>query len=124
MALLKKIIMALFISVAMLATAPATMAVEVGQKVTLNDVIDLAEQTLAAMENGDDKEKILALLKETKQASKSIVISGPADLPRSKANGKIKKSRKAFRKDDTGKAIKLAAEAIEYYKKAKAKHFN
>lgn len=123
MALLKKFIMAFLISVAMFATAPSVMAAEGGPKETLADVIKYNIETIEAMKNGDDRDSVLALLKKTKQTSKSIVISGPADLPRSKANIKIKKSRKAYRKDDMEAALSFAEEALELYKKAKNKHF-
>lgn len=126
MALLKKLIMAFFISTAMLVVAtPSVMAKESSTpEATLDDVIKSAEATVAAMKSGEESEKVRALLKETKQLSKSVVISGPADIPRSKANAKIKKSRKAYRAGDLEKAIKMAEEGLELYKTSRAKHFN
>jgi hypothetical protein len=126
MALLKKFIMAFFISTAMLVAAtPSAIAMEKsGTDATLDDVIKSAEATLVAMKEGAEKTEVGMLLKETKQLSKSVVISGPADIPRTKANAKIKKSRKAYRAGDTEKAIKLAEEALDLYKAARTKHFN
>lgn len=100
---------------AMEASAPAQ---------TLADVIDLNKQTIAAMKAGDTAEKVGALLKATKQASKSVVISGPADLNKQKGSMKLKRSRKAYRAGDTVEAIRLAEEALDKYKKAKSVHFN
>lgn len=126
MALLKKLIMAFFISTAMLVAAtPSVMAMESSQPdATLGDVIKSAEATIAAMKSGEESTKVRMLLKETKQLSKTVVISGPADIPRTKANARIKKSRKAYRAGDMEKAIKLAEEALDLYKVAKSKHFD
>ncbi len=125
MALLKKLIMAIFISITMLATVPAALAVEGGAPASkLSDVLSGMEEVIAAMKSGEAEDKVLALLKETKQHSKAIVISGPADMLKQKGSAKIKKSRRAYRTGEIEKAIGLAEEALEYYKKAKAKHFN
>jgi hypothetical protein len=123
MSLLKKLALTIFMMFTMLVAAPSVIAQEAPTQ-TLTDVIALAEETISAMKAGEADDKVLALLKETKQASKSIVISGPADIPRSKANMKIKKSRRAFRKGEKEKAIKLAEKGLDLYKKAKAKHFD
>lgn len=103
----------------------SVMAMEASGPVqTLADVIDLNEQTIAAMKAGDNAEKVGALLKATKQASKSVVISGPADLNKQKGSMKLKKSRRAYRAGDTVEAVRLAEEALAKYKKAKSIHFN
>lgn len=114
--------MVLLLSVAMLGTQ-SIMAAEDAPAVTLTDVIMLAGETIEAMKNNEGEDKIAALLKATKQASKSVVISGPADLNKQRASMRIKKSRKAFRKGEMEKAIELAEEGLDYYKKAKAIHF-
>lgn len=124
MTLLKKILMALFLSVAMLGTSQSVLAGEYEASQTLADVIVLGEATVAAMKNNEEAEKVLALLKETKQSAKSVVISGPADLQKQRGNAKIKKSRKAYRAGDLDKAEALAVEGLNYYKAAKAAHFN
>lgn len=125
MALLKKSIIALFISTLMLGSVQSVMAAKKDKAIqTLTDVIALNVATIEAMEAGEDAETVGALLKETKQASKSVVISGPADVNKQRGSGRIKKSRKAYRAGDTPKAIKLAKEALVFYKKAKAVHFD
>jgi hypothetical protein len=122
---LKKSIIALFVSILMLGSAQSVMAMEASGPVqTLADVIDLNKQTIAAMKAGDDAEKISALLKETKQASKSVVISGPADLNKQKGSGLLKKSRRAHRAGNSVDAIRLAEEALAKYQKAKDIHFD
>ncbi|KAF3981123.1 MAG: hypothetical protein HFP81_08580 [Methylococcales symbiont of Hymedesmia sp. n. MRB-2018] len=125
MTLLKKSIIALFVSILMLGSMQSVMAMEASAPAqTLADVIDLNKQTIAAMKAGDTAEKVGALLKATKQASKSVVISGPADLNKQKGSMKLKRSRKAYRAGDTVEAIRLAEEALDKYKKAKSVHFN
>lgn len=74
--------------------------------------------------NSTDLSRISSLLKAAKQASKSVVISGPADLNKQRGSSRIKKSRRAFRKGNMQEAIKLAEEGLNYYKKAKAIHFD
>lgn len=124
MTFFKRLIAALFVSILMLGATQSVMAKESEKPVqTLADVIKLNQETITAMQNGDDAKKVGALLKATKQASKSVVISGPADVSKQKAGMRIRKSRKAFRKGNTEEAIKLAEEALTHYKKAKAMHF-
>ncbi len=124
---LKKLIVTLFASILMLGSAQSVMAQTMEKSApdqTLSDVIKLNEETIAAMKSGAEYSEVAALLKATKQASKTVVISGPADLRKQKGSGRIKKSRKAYRAGDVEKAIKMAEEALDYYKKAKAVHFN
>jgi len=124
---MKKLIVTLFLSILMLGSAQSVMAQQMEASrpaETLADVIKLNEETIAAMKSGADYSEVAALLKATKQASKTVVISGPADLRKQKGSGRIKKSRKAYRAGDVEKAIKMAEEALDYYKKAKAVHFN
>jgi Zn-dependent M32 family carboxypeptidase len=65
---------------------------------------------------------VLALIKETKQASKQIE-SNVVDRLRSKANSKMVKARSAIKKcNDYSIAQPLVDHAINIYKKVKAKH--
>lgn len=119
--IMKNIIIAFFISVAMFGIMPV-MAKEKTQ--TLADVIDLSKQTLKAMQNNLDKNQVLSLLKAAKQASKSVVISGSADVKKQRGSTRIKRARRAYRDGKTEEAKQLMNEAINYYKEAKAAHFN
>ena len=128
MALLKKLLLAVFVSVAMFATAPATMAAGKIEKATIADVteaikeaISLSEETLAALQSGAEKDKILGLYKSTKQASKKIE-SNIVDRLRSKANSRVKQSRSAYLKEDNAKAEELMTEAIKIFKEVQVKH--
>ncbi|WP_031434598.1 hypothetical protein [Methylomarinum vadi] len=128
MDLLRKVLLAVFVSVAMFATAPATMAAgkienataeEVSQ--AIEDAISNSEKAVAAMQSGADEDTVLGLLKATKQASKRIE-SNVVDRLRSKANSRIAKSRSAFRKGDKEKAQALATEALDIFKEVKSKY--
>lgn len=128
MDLLKKLLLAVFVSVAMFATAPATMAAGKIEKATIADVteaikeaISLSEETLAALQSGAEKDKILGLYKSTKQASKKIE-SNIVDRLRSKANSRVKQSRSAYLKEDNAKAEELMTEAIKIFKEVQVKH--
>ncbi len=118
MFLLKKLIVTLFVSILMLGSAQAFEPANPEQ--TIGDVIDLNAQTIAAMQAGESAETVGALLKATKQSSKSVVISGPADVNKQRGGMSLRKSRRAFRDGDTEKAIKLATDALNYYKKAQS----
>jgi len=106
MGLLKKLTLAFFVSFAMLAVAPSAIAkpgkianqtqAEVEQ--SLLDTIAVAEETLAAMKSGADKETVMALLKKTKQTGKTIE-SSVVLANRDRALTKVKKARSAYKKD-------------------------
>lgn len=139
----KKIISAIFVGLLLLGGQSVMAAGKEKPTQTLRDVIDINEQTIVALQ-ADIKGKIVGkclgmhakkdrtnclkvtligkLLKATKQASKSVSISGPADLHKGRGSRAIKKSRKAYRKGESAKALKLAQEALVHYKKAKASH--
>lgn len=128
MALLKKLLLAVFVTVVMFATAPATMAAGKIEKATIAEVteaikeaISLSEETLAALQSGAEKDKVLGLYKSTKQASKRIE-SNIVDRLRAKANSRVKKSRSAYLKEDNAKAEELMTEAIKIFNEVQAKH--
>ena len=128
MALLKKLLLAVFVSVAMFATAPATMAAGKIEKATvagvtqaIEDAISLSQETLTAIQSGAEKDKVLELFKSTKQASKKIE-SNVVDRLRSKANSRLSKARSAYKKEDTAKAEELMTEAVKIFKEVKTKY--
>ena len=126
MDLLKKVILALFVSLSMFAVAPAVMAeIEVPSTEevaeAIEDSIKLSEQTLAALKANEPKDSVLALFKSTKTASKKIE-STPVERTRFKASQKLAKARLAFKRGDTEEAVELMTEVIELFKEVQKIH--
>lgn len=131
MGLLKKLVMVFFVSFAMLAVAPSAIAkpgkianqTQEGVEIALNDTIAVAEETLAAMKSGADKDTVMALLKKTKQTGKTIE-SSVVLANRDRALGKLKKARSAYKKDQHEKAEELMTQAVDKFKKVKEQYHN
>jgi hypothetical protein len=122
MRLLNKYVFAFFVSMAMLASSSIAVAgEEISQESVvkaLKEAISLSEEIVVGIQEGADAEVIEQLYKKVKYANKAIVISdSKSAVPRSKANKRMKASRKAFRKGDMEKAATLASEGVGYYKK-------
>lgn len=118
MGLLKKVSLALFVSVAMLATASTAIAKPAGkiENATGAETIEaidatlaLSKETLAAITNGTDKEAVMEMFKKTKQSAKTIE-STVTYMLREKSLGKLSKARSAYNKGDLKEA---EAEMIE-----------
>jgi len=127
MDLLKKVILAVFVSISMFAIAPATMA-GVPEPATREEVIEsieeaikFSEQTLAALKANESKKSVLALFKATKKESKKIE-STPVERTRSKASQKMGKARLAFKKGNSEKAEELMTEVVELFKEVQKIH--
>ena len=132
MSLFKKLVMAFFVSFAMLAAAPSAMAKPLGKiqnqsqegvAQSLDDTVAVAEETLAAMKSGADKDTVMALLKKTKQTGKTIE-SSVVLANRDRALGKVKKARSAYKKDQHAKAEELMAQAVDKFKKVREQYHN
>ncbi|OQK16090.1 hypothetical protein AU255_13350 [Methyloprofundus sedimenti] len=132
MDLLKKLVLAFFVSFAMLAAAPSAMAKPAGKvenqtqaevEQSLTDTVDAAEAALAAMKDGTDEETVMQLLKKTKQTAKTIE-SSVVLADRDRALGKVAKARGAYKKGQHEKAEELMEQAVERFKKVKAKYHN
>ncbi len=132
MSLFKKLVMAFFVSFAMLAVTPSAMAKPLGkvQNQTpegvvqaLDDTVTIAEETLAAMKSGADKDTVMALLKKTKQTGKTIQ-SSVVLANRDRALGKLKKARSAYKKDQHAKAEEIMGQAVDKFKKVRAQYHN
>ena len=128
MAILKKVLLAVFVSMAMIATAPVTIAAGKIEKATaqevveaIKDTISLSEETLAAVESGAEKEAVLELFKKTKQASKRIE-SNIVDRLRQTANARLRKARSAFKQDDKETTIAFMTEVVQRFKEIQKKH--
>lgn len=129
MGLLKKLVMAFLVSFAMLAVAPSAMAGKVANQTQAEaeqsfiDTIAAAEETLAAMKSGADKDTVMALLKKTKQTGKTIE-SSVVLANRDRALGKLKKARSAYKKDQHEKAEELMGQAVDKFKKVQEQYHN
>ncbi|WP_221895107.1 hypothetical protein [Bathymodiolus japonicus methanotrophic gill symbiont] len=132
MGLLKKLVVAFLVSFAMLAVAPSAMAKPAGKVAnqtqegvvqSLDDTVAIAEETLAAMKSGADKETVMALLKKTKQTGKTIE-SSVVLANRDRALGKLKKARSAYKKDQHEKAEELMGQAVDKFKKVRDQYHN
>ena len=88
-------------------------------KASLNTTIERAEKTLAALENGADKDTVLTLLSDTKQMAKEIHATRRAAVFKGKAGTQMKKARKAAKEDDLETAKKHVAAGVEYYHELK-----
>ncbi len=125
MNLIKKIIPAFFLICAIF-TAPAALAAGKIENATLEEIkdsinttIERSEKTLEAIENGEDKDAVLELLKSTKQMAKEIHATRKSAVYKSKAGTQMKKARTATKKDDLEKAKSHVIKGIEYYKNLK-----
>lgn len=132
MDLLKKLVLAFFVSFAMLATAPSAMAKPAGKvenqtqeevEQSLTDTVTAAEETLAAMKNDADRDTVLALMKKTKQTAKTIE-SSVVLAQRDRTLSKVAKARGAFKKDQHEKAEELMEQAVKGFKGVKEKYHN
>ncbi len=132
MDLLKKLVLAFFMSFAMLVIAPTAMAAPAGKVAnqtqaevvqSLIDTVNVSEETLAAMKSGADKDAVMALLKKTKQTAKRIE-SAVVLSDRDRALARVNKARSAYKKGDTAEAEELMAEAVERFKDVEKKFHN
>lgn len=132
MDLLKKLVMAFLISFAMFAVAPSAIARPAGKiqnqtpegvSQALDDTVAVAEETLAAMKSGADRDTVMNLFKKTKQTGKTIE-SSVVLANRDRALGKLKKARSAYKKDQHEKAEELMGQAVDKFKKVRAQYHN
>jgi len=124
---LKKVILALFVSISMIAVTPAVMA-DVPEPASMEEVaesieeaIKLSGQTLAALKANESKDSVLALFKATKKESKKIE-STPVERTRFKASQKMSKARLAFKKGNSEAAEELMTEVVELFEKVQKIH--
>ncbi len=113
MTLLKNLVLAFLVSIAMLATTSTARAEEeITQESVikaLNETISTSEEIVSALQSGADSEEIERLYRKVKKSVKAVVISdSKSAVPRAKANKRMKQSRKAFRNGDIDKAVALA----------------
>lgn len=128
---IKNIFAPLVLCLAVLGMSPSTMAAKPMGKienktaaeteVTIDNAIEKAEETLAAIKNGTEKDAVMALYKETKQLTKEIE-STVIYLLRQKALERLSKSRSAFKKGKVELAEEKMVEALEKYNELKNRY--
>lgn len=128
---LKKLSLALFVSVAMLGAAPSAMAKPAGKienataadtVVAIADTIALSEEALQAVKDGSlEKAEMMALFKKVKQRAKTIE-STTTYMLREKALGRLGKARLAYKKGkDQSEVEAKMVKAVETFKEMKAR---
>ncbi len=127
MSILKKILSAAIVSTVILTSAPAVIAAGKIEKATMaevteavEDAVRLSDETVAAIKEGAEKEAVMNLFKETKQASKRIE-SNVVDRLRQKANETLRKARSKYKKGENEEALTLMTKAAKIFKDIKAK---
>ncbi|MGR9014670.1 MAG: hypothetical protein ACU83U_13610 [Gammaproteobacteria bacterium] len=127
MALLKKLVIASFISTAMLAAAPTAMAKPQGKienqsqegvLEAFDESIAAAEAALEALNSGANEDAVLDLMKEAKQALNRIE-SATVNREKERANALLKHSRSALKKGDVEESKTLMIETVEKFKSLK-----
>ncbi len=131
MGLLKKVSLALFISIAMLATAPSVMAKPMGKienktpaetVVDIEKTLEISAETLKAIEDDVEKDTVMKMFKSTKQQAKEIESTVTYSI-REKELGTLGKARLAFKKDkDKAEVLELMKKADDTFKELKARY--
>jgi len=128
---LKKLSLALFVSVAMLGAAPSTMAKPAGKienatradtVIAIKDTIALSEEALQAVKDGSlEKAEMMALFKKVKQTAKTIE-STTTYMLRERALGRLGKARLAYKKGkEQSEVIAKMEKAVETFKAMKVR---
>ncbi len=128
---LKKLTLALFVSIAMLGVAPSTMAKPAGKienatsadtVVAIADTISLAKEALQAVKDGSlEKPEMMALFKKVKQRAKTIE-STTTYMLREKALGRLGKARLAYKKGhDKAEVVAKMEKAVDIFKQMKVR---
>lgn len=135
MVLIKKLTLAVFVSMAMLAVAPSAMAKKPMGKIenaspaataeAIDASLELAEETLKAIQDDAEKDVIMKLFKSTKQTSKTVESTVTYRL-REKALGQLGKARRAYKKGEAEKSEveALMVKSLNTFKELKNKYHN
>jgi len=129
---LKKLTLALFVCVAMLASAPSAMAKPAGKienaspeatVIAINETIELAQEALKSLKSNElEKKEMMALFKTVKQRAKTIE-STTTYMLREKALGKLGKARSAYKKDkEQAEVVALMEKSVVVFKAIKVRY--
>jgi len=117
----KKILLTVLLSVSLGTTSSISNAAGKIENPTMEEVtyaiettVKHAEEALAAINSGADKDVILGFIADTKQIAKEIEVTrlGPNKM---KASSQMKKARFAVRKDQMEKAKKHLEAGVKHY---------
>lgn len=89
----------------------------------MNTTIELAEKSLAALDDGADADTVLDMLKETKQMHKRIEIIRLGAI-KSKAATQMRKARSAAKKKDLETTRAHLVKGIEHYHTLRKKFYD
>lgn len=126
MDLLKKLLLALSLSAAILSVSPV-MAKPAGKienqtpaetRQNIQGALEQAEANLVALKEDADFKSVMAEFKKTKQIAKTNESATTYSL-RSKALGRLGKARLAYKKGKKEEALAKMEESVEYFKKIK-----
>lgn len=134
MGLLKNVSLALFISTAMLATAPTAIAKPAGKienktpaetVISIDETIEAAEEVLAAVKSGDlEKDVVMKMFKTVKQKAKTIESTVTYSI-REKALGRLSKARLAYKKGkDAAEVEEKTKIALDTFIELKSRYDN
>jgi hypothetical protein len=129
---IKKVSLALCVSVAMLTAAPTVMAKPAGKienaspaatVIAIDETLELAEETLKMLQSGDvEKDVMMKQFKTLKQRSKQIE-STVTYMLREKALGRLGKARLAYKKGkDAADVEALMVKSLDTFKDLKQRY--
>lgn len=129
---LKKLILALSVSVAMLGAAPTTMAKPAGKienaspaatVIAIAETIELAEKALQSIKDDSlDRKEMMALFKTVKQRAKTIE-STTTYMLREKALGRLGKARLSYKKGkEKSETIAKMEKSLETFRAVKVRY--
>ena len=129
---IKKVALALCVSLGMLAIAPTTMAKPAGKienatpaatVVAIDESVELVQEALKMLQSGDvEKDVMMAKFKEVKQRAKQIE-STVTYMLREKALGRLGKARLAYKKGkDAAKVEALMVKSVDTFVALKARY--
>jgi hypothetical protein len=129
---IKKVSLALCVSVAMLTAAPTVMAKPAGKienaspaatVIAIDETLELAEETLKMLQSGDvEKDVMMKQFKTLKQRSKQIE-STVTYMLREKALGRLGKARLAYKKGkDAADVEALMVKSLDTFKNIKQRY--
>jgi DNA replicative helicase MCM subunit Mcm2 (Cdc46/Mcm family) len=129
MVLMKKLTLAIFISAAMLASAPSAIAKPLGKienkspaatAEAIDEAVALVEETLKAIQDDAEKDVVMKLFKTTKQKAKTIESTVTYRI-REKALGQLGKARLAYKKGivEKSEVVALTVKSVDTFKELK-----
>ena len=86
--------------------------------VAIESTITKVEEAKNALKNGTDKDALIDMVSEARQLQKDIA-NNDLDVKRNRASAKLKKARRAIKKDELESAHVLLVDALNRYQEIK-----